>query len=906
MKAVILARILVAVGMVGGALAEEPTLRVPRLETVLLPLNGAAAPEPDLLEALGAYSLQDAPDQVEPLEDYLRQRPDSPWRASLNLNLGMVLGRTGWPSRAMDHYRKTWMAARTETTAVGRDLADQAVTEWMWLCVKAGDDATLARLLAEARTRPMRGAAAQRRLDAERALYAMRKEAKFYLCGPTALATVRRFLEPGRPVDPRDVKDTIPGPEGTSLFQLAMMASHWGIPLQMARRQPGAKILVPSVMHWKVGHWAAVLEEVDGRFRVQEDVLEETIWVRREALDAETTGFVLAPQVALPEGWSRVGAEEGRGVFGRGRVGLGPWFGPYPESILRPGLEPYPSHPAAAVRMGNLGLELWATPISIPNPKGPALAFDLRFHQRIAGRPRGVVPEGLGAHWYTTGSAFVVIEDSPRPEAHVVTEHGEWLRFSGWNPDTQTWSFHPQTWDRLRRREDGAILRESSDGTVEVYGMWVDAGPGRRGALLTERRDPSLGRIAFRRDVGGKLVAISLKSGGGFVLRYEGKGIHEHLTAVEDHLGRAARFQFDAAGRLECVMDASGQATRFGYGADSLQPDLPSLMETVEGTWRFDHGQKDLSRWVELTDAYGKRHRAAFHHDVKNLGTSDPVAPSGPLNQYMQDRSTYYWSPEVLAKHGEDCREAEAIRYLFNPTQLALSWTIEAVKQRRSPRVWFLYPGQVNTVVEGPHGRPGWMARKDEEGEQTRKLTWDAWGFLTSVENERGRVTFYRPAANLGPESGTEAERSASPTGGGIPLRTLRDQSGAVWTLRYDAEGRWIGLQGPRSYRWAYDAFGRPTRLVTRGVRPTPVIYDGCDRVLGAKPPRNKRPSRKEGSTHQVVSSGLLDWVPVPREVPEIPLPSVLRRPSQVQVLRDMPGWSRFIRDLERMGVLGL
>src|SRR6266498_683208 len=53
---------------------------------------------------------------------------------------------------------------------------------------------------------------------------------------------------------------------------------------QMAKRAPGAKVIVPAVVNWKAGHFAALVKEQDERFQVQDPTFGDDIWVTQAAL----------------------------------------------------------------------------------------------------------------------------------------------------------------------------------------------------------------------------------------------------------------------------------------------------------------------------------------------------------------------------------------------------------------------------------------------------------------------------------------------------------------------------------------------------------------------------------------------------------------------------------------------
>lgn len=889
------------------ALAEAAILRA--FEEPLESMGSSASQEETeaLHEALTGYARSGRCDATESLETFLKAYPESPWRASLRMNMGLALSRTGWPGKAMGNFEVAWKWAKADRSPLGRRIADRAVTEWMWLCVKAGDDATLERLLRETKDRPMRGGSAQRRADAERALFAMQKEAKFYLCGPTALATVNQRLKPSRPVDPRDVKDTIPGPNGTSLFQLAMMASHWDIPLQMLKRDPGAKVLTPSVMHWKTGHWAAVLQEANDYYLVQEDVLEEAVWVRPEALDAETSGYCLAPFVPLPFGWSRVSAEEGRTVWGRGRVGLGPWYGPYPDSLTRPRLSPAPSVAKVGVRMGNLSLEVWQAPLSIPRHDGPAWPFEVRYQQRITWQPDQPAFSHLGSHWTFTGVSYLLVDEAfERQDVQIFTESGTWLRFTGFDPATGRYTRNFHTRDLLVRIGIGRYELRRTDGTVEAYDHSASAGPSLRRIFRSEQKSPAGRNLRYHFDDSDRLRSMTDGAGKGFTLHYEDPVDGWRLSRVVDNHGREARFIFDEPGQLTEIIDAAGGKTRFAYPETDLELDVLQGVTTPEGSWHFEHGQKDLARWVELADSSGKRHRSEFLHDAPGLPTTDAEAPAGPLNQYMHDRGTYYWGPEALAKHRGNYAKSESIRYLFNPTQLALSWSLEAIKQANEPRVWFLFPGQVNTQVEGTAAQPRRIALKSGGVEQGWEISWDERKAVASVRNERGDEATWtdgkflmasRHFSRSGSSKATlrwDLDQAGSPiqvwNGNRLAwsakrdnqgnIRQIRDSKGKQWHLSYDEKGRWIGLRGRVSFLWTFDALDRVATLQAGTEKAITIGYDGLDRIVAGMPKSGGNSSKwmnPRSTSNRNGEGTLLSVVSIPESPTVLPSSSVVR-----------------------------
>ena len=112
------------------------------------------------------------------------------------------------------------------------------------------------------------------------------------------------------------------GPKGTSLAELAALAKTADFALEPVFRKPGEKVPVPSVVHWKVGHFSAIVAKRNGWFEIEDRSLaQHSEWVTQAALDAEASGYFLAPaKEARPVEWRRVAASEAGRVWGAGPI----------------------------------------------------------------------------------------------------------------------------------------------------------------------------------------------------------------------------------------------------------------------------------------------------------------------------------------------------------------------------------------------------------------------------------------------------------------------------------------------------------------------------------------------------------------------------------------------------------
>ena len=104
---------------------------------------------------------------------------------------------------------------------------------------------------------------------------------------------------------------------GTSLLEMRKLAAELQMGMQPAfRTNAAAAVLIPALVHWKAGHFAALVKEEDGRYLIQDPTFGVELWVSRRAFDEETSGYMLVREGALPRGWRSGSGHGGRRRFG--------------------------------------------------------------------------------------------------------------------------------------------------------------------------------------------------------------------------------------------------------------------------------------------------------------------------------------------------------------------------------------------------------------------------------------------------------------------------------------------------------------------------------------------------------------------------------------------------------------
>lgn len=178
-------------------------------------------------------------------------------------------------------------------------------------------------LFLETQDRPV-GGTAQEKLTASRQGLAImqQKPGDAFRCGPYAVERILALRKPDYREHPK-IAAMESTPRGTSLAQMHDLAKDVGLAMQMARRVADVEFLLPAMVHWKAGHFAALTRKEGERYLVEDPTFGSEIWVGREALNTEASGYSLVPQGRLPQGWSEVREEEGKGVWGKGTVSGG-------------------------------------------------------------------------------------------------------------------------------------------------------------------------------------------------------------------------------------------------------------------------------------------------------------------------------------------------------------------------------------------------------------------------------------------------------------------------------------------------------------------------------------------------------------------------------------------------------
>ncbi|MBU2768130.1 hypothetical protein HAP94_18625 [Acidithiobacillus ferrivorans] len=103
-----------------------------------------------------------------------------------------------------------------------------------------------------------------------------------------------------------------------------------------------AEVPTPAVIHWKVGHFGALVDHRDGRYLLRDSVYPQDRWIDAETVAEEGSGYFLLPlQGATPSraGFAAAEAEQKTRITGRGYVN-----GPAPQQSHHQEIQVWTGH----------------------------------------------------------------------------------------------------------------------------------------------------------------------------------------------------------------------------------------------------------------------------------------------------------------------------------------------------------------------------------------------------------------------------------------------------------------------------------------------------------------------------------------------------------------------------------
>ncbi len=419
---------------------------------------------------------------AKPLENYLAKYPESGWSMAIQTNLGLGYYRSGYFSRALSAWEQAWELGRNANTLEAKRLTDRAVGELARMHARVGHADELETLFAEMGDRPITGAATEMITGAHEGLWVFRNDPGIaYLCGPKALVNLLQTLKvPEAKIKVADQARS--GSHGFSLTQVSELANQAGFTHKLVHRKPGQPIPVPSVVNWNVHHYAAIVAEVKGKYWVKDPTFGSgDLFMTKEAIDAESSGYFLVPSNVKTTPWQEVVAQspEAKAVYGMGYPGALPPGGTGPNDPKIHGDGGGPGGPGggsggsggppcgmciANAHATVISLNLNDIPVSYGASKGPNTSFVLTYNQREASQPANFTYSNLGPKWSHSWLASITDDPTNFPGYNVTHVFGG----GGYIFHPSRQEFSSISYQLKQEPRDGAILQVLPIGVSEA------------------------------------------------------------------------------------------------------------------------------------------------------------------------------------------------------------------------------------------------------------------------------------------------------------------------------------------------------------------------------------------------------------------------------------------------------
>ena len=648
--------------------------------------------EASLKRALNAFQLEGSGNGVAAVEQFLHEFPESRWSPALRAYMGTYYREHGSYSLALNHWETAWHQSHTETNAAIKPVADYVLVKWTRLLASLGRAQQLQKLFAETADRPLDGGPLQQTFLKTKEGYGMMlsRPGIAYRCGTYALTAVGNLLTTNH--IGRRFAD-IPSPTtGFSLSNLSEFASNADLPLTCVRRTNSTVILVPSVIHWKQNHFAAITRQHGDLFYVTDPTFEYPLWLTADQINSEASGYFMVCLTNAHGAFSGVTKDEGSHVFGKGfPFGfLDHWHlnctadpsDPNSCPACRPPSPNHSSNQGSQARRSNIvagpgdrgptdpapptatcsdcdgtwarGMAVWSVtepfinllvedePLAYQAHQGPQVIHRLFYRQRDE-VDRNTNVFSFGKLWNAWLYSYL---DDNNPADNSLTNVTLYNPGGGYVTYSDG-SLEGVSNTRLERMttnaNSGFRVRYSSGGYDEYNVVIVGAGANR--AYLSARKDSVGNTVQFVYSTNNSIVRLLyVVDAQGLTNSFTYATNHPYssnlIAGVTDPYGRSASLAYDSSGHLTNITDALGLASSFAYDSQGWMTNLT----TPYGTTSFAlasywaGGESPLSREATVTHPDGAKELYLYRDDwtgLVDIMTNDfPSSTTMPTDAY--------------------------------------------------------------------------------------------------------------------------------------------------------------------------------------------------------------------------------------------------------------------------------
>lgn len=861
-------------------------------ELPLIPMGKEPSQEENraLSDAIRSYLGRTHPDDDSGFQRFLQRFPNSSWRVGLLTDLGLVYRKSGYFTKALAAWEEAWAVGKNETGTDAAAIVDRAVAELAELNARLGRYDRLETLFTETAGRNIRGSNRQRMVDAKEGLALMNNRPEVaFLCGPLALDRIRTFENPTNAFCQK-IREAQSTRNGFSLAQVLKLSGELEMGYRAAKRIQGAKVLLPAVVHWKAGHFAALITEKDGRFLVQDPTFGGDLWITQRALDEEASGYFLVPDDSqrgtkgiesqnlqqeatdgtengdspqacptLPDGWRAVSNQEAATVWGKGSTSDNDRKATREIDLKNcPNLQGGEGMAAYAFHLMTVNLNIVDTPVGYRPPRGPAVQFRVTYNHREGDRSSPFTYGNLGNLWNYNWLSYIQDNPAVTNDVTLYARGGGALLFD-YDSGAGTYAVQHDTQARLVRVSSTNYTLTHRDGSQEVFNVPDCTSCVTRKLFLSQVTDPAGNTLTLQYDANFRLTKVIDTIQQTNIITYastnSGDSAYYRIAKVTDPYGRYATFDYNGSGQLTNITDVIGLKSEFIYNAS----DFITGLKTPYGTTTFSGGETNFStgphqmnrvRWLEATDPLSQKERVEYQ-DVLPLPMAETIVPTIPstvtnANTLLRHRNSFYWDKKAMAEAPGDYSKARRTHWLhLGDGSGQCSGTVESEKPPLENRIWYTYPNQNATYFpqshEGSMNKPVSISRVLDDGaNQAYQFLYNSNGLVTYFVDPSNRRTTNIYAVNgidlaeVRQFVGTNTELLASFTYSSqhLPL-TATDAAGQITRFQYDANGQLIGVTNARNEKVTLTYSNGYLMGITGAIASavTSFTYDGTNRV---------------------------------------------------------------------------
>jgi RHS repeat-associated protein len=594
-------------------------------------------------------------------------------------------------------------------------------------------------------------------------------------CGAIALHELTLALKGA--ADTKGI-DNAPVPShGFSMTELLDLSSKCRLDLIAVQLPADGPIPVPSVVHWKRGHYSAIVEQRGDFYKISDPIF-RIQWISSEMIVKESSGDFIVQQDKRTTLWRHLSRLQTDLVRG----------GSYPVHFGYPDTNDYPnlcedgcsncSSGMATWRVSEPYINLWLTdePLGYNPGLGNRISFQLNFKQRETSAGTNSAIFSCGPKWDCSWISYVIapsINPPPGPSMTMAVAGGGERAYTA---DGATHEYYSRSVMSVTVNGSGTLTGCTvlyPNGASESYSNVFTDSTGDVLCFRTAQTDPAghSTQFIYTNSSGTNLLTGVVDTDGRTnTLSYTNTSFRNQITGVSDPFGRSTMLQYNASGLLTNITDVMKLSSAFAYGYTTNQ--WITNLTTPYGTTTFSLTDNNLTtndavdRAVVAVDPLGgtnvyvSRYQASFLASVTYTVPSEPASAPAISSSSMANLNSWHWGPmqwpqlsttNLYSFTSTDYLKGRQRNWLFNINGISFSDALN-MEQAVSPdgsttglQIWSAYDGESGSI-QGTNAQQAISGWNLPDGNSYYQWTQrNIWGNPTNVQ-ETWSQTFGGPS----------------------------------------------------------------------------------------------------------------------------------------------------------------